>query len=214
MEDNAPAALVPDRTAPDGRPDLAALIGSRICHDLNNPLGAIGNGLELMELAGHKAGPEVALIAQSVAAAKARLQFLRIALGAASPDSRMSGTEVAGIVAAHYGAGRLQIDWPTGLAELPRDAVKRAFLVLMCLETAMPFGGQIAVIPGDEGWRFEASAARMRTLDALWDGATGAVPLTDIGAPLVQFALLPQAAACAGRRVRIETTEGRIIVEV
>lgn len=214
MEDIAPSALVPDPPGSGVRPDLAALIGSRICHDLNNPLGAIGNGLELMELAGHKAGPEVALIAQSVAAAKARLQFLRIALGAASPDSRMNGAEVAGIVAAHYGAGRLQIDWPPGLPELPRDTVKRAFLALMCLETAMPFGGRIAVIAGDDGWRFEAEAARLRALDALWDGATGAVPLTDIGAPLVQFALLPEAAARAGRRVRVETAEGRILIVV
>ena len=28
--------------------DLAALIGSRICHDLISPIGAITNGLELL----------------------------------------------------------------------------------------------------------------------------------------------------------------------
>ena len=213
MEDIVPSAFAPSPDGPHLRPDLAALIGSRICHDLNNPLGAIGNGLELMELAGHKAGPEVALIAQSVAAAKARLQFLRIAFGAASPQQRMNGSEVAGIVAAHYGPGRLEIDWPV-LAELGRDEARRAFLALMCLETALPFGGQIAVQPGPAAWRFEAEAARLRALDELWGVAAGVVAPDDIGAPLVQFALLPGAAAQAGRRVRVQTGEGGIALEV
>ena len=58
--------------------ELAALIGSRICHDLVSPIGAIGNGVELLAMAG-AAGPEVRLIAESVAAANARIRFFRIA---------------------------------------------------------------------------------------------------------------------------------------
>ncbi len=55
-------------------PDLAALIGSRICHDLISPIGAIGNGLELLSMAG-AGGPEVALISDSVSNANARIRF-------------------------------------------------------------------------------------------------------------------------------------------
>ena len=36
--------------------DLAVLLGSRLCHDLVSPLGAIGNGLELLELSGEFPG--------------------------------------------------------------------------------------------------------------------------------------------------------------
>jgi hypothetical protein len=39
------------------KPDLAALVGSRICHDLISPIGAIGNGVELLTLAGGAQGP-------------------------------------------------------------------------------------------------------------------------------------------------------------
>jgi hypothetical protein len=34
------------------KPDIAALIGSRICHDLISPIGAIGNGVELLMMDG------------------------------------------------------------------------------------------------------------------------------------------------------------------
>ncbi len=49
------------------KPDLAALVGSRICHDLISPIGAIGNGVELMMMEGAAKGPEMALITESVA---------------------------------------------------------------------------------------------------------------------------------------------------
>ena len=39
--------------------DIAALLGSRICHDLISPLGAISNGVELLEMSGAQMGPEL-----------------------------------------------------------------------------------------------------------------------------------------------------------
>ncbi len=63
--------------------DLVALIGSRICHDLISPIGAIGNGIELIGLSGAGAGPEMALISESVTNAQARIRFYyRVAFGA------------------------------------------------------------------------------------------------------------------------------------
>ena len=41
------------------KPDLAALVGSRICHDLISPIGAIGNGVELLMMEGAAKGPEM-----------------------------------------------------------------------------------------------------------------------------------------------------------
>ena len=57
---------------------LAALLGSRLCHDLVSPLGAIGNGLELLEVSGDFPGiaksGEMMLIAESLEAARARIR--------------------------------------------------------------------------------------------------------------------------------------------
>jgi histidine phosphotransferase ChpT len=63
--------------------DLTSLIGSRICHDLISPLGAIGNGVELLAMSGTAPGPEMDLISQSVENANARIRFFRVAFGAA-----------------------------------------------------------------------------------------------------------------------------------
>ena len=59
--------------------NLAALIGSRICHDLISPIGAINNGLELLGMTGSSEGPELQLITDSVGSATARIRFFRIA---------------------------------------------------------------------------------------------------------------------------------------
>jgi len=50
---------------------IAVLIGSRICHDLISPIGAITNGLELLNMAGEANGPEMSLIGESVGNASA-----------------------------------------------------------------------------------------------------------------------------------------------
>lgn len=68
------------------KPNINALIGSRICHDLINPLGAIGNGIELLSLSGMAASPEMTLVQDSVNNATARVKFLRLAFGDATPD--------------------------------------------------------------------------------------------------------------------------------
>lgn len=75
-------------------PNLSALRGSRICHDLINPLGAIGNGVELLGLAGVGSGPEMDLLNDSVLNATSKLKFLRLAVGAATADQRVARTEI------------------------------------------------------------------------------------------------------------------------
>ena len=62
---------------------FATLIGSRICHDLISPIGAINNGIELIEMGSTASTPEMTLISESVVNASARIRYFRIAFGAA-----------------------------------------------------------------------------------------------------------------------------------
>ena len=50
------------------KPDITALVTARICHDLASPIGAIGNGVELVELRGNSLGEEGELVKASVKA--------------------------------------------------------------------------------------------------------------------------------------------------
>ncbi|RUV56051.1 histidine phosphotransferase, partial [Mesorhizobium sp. M5C.F.Ca.IN.020.29.1.1] len=69
-------------------PDLAALLCSRVCHDIISPVGAINNGLELLDEGGADEDA-MKLIRQSARNASARLQFARIAFGAAGSAGMM-----------------------------------------------------------------------------------------------------------------------------
>lgn len=171
-------------------PDLAALLGSRICHDLISPLGAIGNGVELLMLDGGAARPEVALIAQSVASANARIRFLRVAFGMAGDGQRMGRPEVLGLVKDWTAGGRLVVDWQV-TGDHPRPDLRRAFLALMCLEAALPYGGTLTVRREGAQWHVSAQGRRLKVEPELWalvsDPAASAGGLT---APQVQFGLL------------------------
>lgn len=80
------------------KPDLTALLGSRICHDLISPIGAIGNGLELLMMDGSSTSPEMVLISESVAHADARIRFFRVAYGMAQADHRIGKAEVQSVL--------------------------------------------------------------------------------------------------------------------
>ncbi len=155
-------------TAPER---LAALVGSRLCHDIVSPLGAIGNGLELLELSGEFPGlnhsPEMRLIAESVEAARARVRWFRLAFGHAAPDQRLSQAELAALLADVEKGGRIKLRLEAE-GDLPRIEARMILLALMCLETALPWGGRVLVCRGASGWRLVAEASRTKLDPALW----------------------------------------------
>lgn len=146
---------------------LAALVGSRLCHDLISPIGAIGNGVELISLDPRPKAGEIALLADSVASANARLRFFRIAFGQASPDQSASRMEVVPILGDLYRTGRISVDWASP-ADLTRAEVKLAFLMILCAEHAIPTGGNIRIQCDDNGWAVTAASPRLRHDDSLW----------------------------------------------
>ncbi|TMV42546.1 hypothetical protein FGG78_41795, partial [Thioclava sp. BHET1] len=108
--------------------DLTALLGSRICHDLISPLGAIGNGVELLAMSGQALSPEMQLIAESAAQANARIRYFRIAFGAAQGNQRIGQAELVGLLADLGRGSRICVDWLVR-GDQSRPAVKLAFLL-------------------------------------------------------------------------------------
>lgn len=193
------------------RTDLTALVGSRICHDLVSPLGAIGNGVELLGLTGVAHSPEMALIVESVENANARLRFFRIAYGAAGADQRLGRAEIAATLTAASRSGRLSYFWEAE-GDQPRAEVRAVFLLLQCLESALPHGGEVHVTR-DEGWTVTGDSPRLKIDADLWDSLLNPRMRVSIGAAQVQFALLPDAVADLGRRLSLTLTPDRITVK-
>ena len=193
--------------------DLSALIGSRICHDLISPLGAIGKGVELLSLSATSAGPELALISESVSAANARIRFYRVAFGIAAPDQRIGRPEVLSILADTTRGGRLTIDWQVP-GDQPRGEVKLAFLLIQCLETAMPFGGRVVVTLENKAWHLRGTAARMKINPALWEVLSNPAATLSVSPAQVQFALVPEEVRRLGRSLSAKLSEGDILLSV
>lgn len=189
-------------------PDLSALIGSRICHDLVSPLGAIGNGVELLGMS-QQSSPELDLISESVAHALARIRMFRLAFGAVRDEQRISGREIASILDGLGKGGKIRFEWsmPT---ELPRREAKLLLLLVQCCESAMAWGGVLTLGHAAQGWRLDARASRLRLDAALWEPlANGASP-ADPRPAEVHFALVPPMLAATGRSLHVATTDEEI----
>ena len=135
--------------------DLAALVCSRVCHDVISPVGAIVNGLEVLEEDNDPSMREFAmdLIRKSARQASARLQFARLAFGAAgSAGAAIDLGDAENVAKGMYGDDKIALTWTAPRALLPKNRVK-LLLNLLVLAVARPFprGGSITVeVGGDE----------------------------------------------------------------
>ena len=169
---------------------LATLVGSRLCHDLISPIGAIQNGLELLALSGGDAsGPEMELIHESCGNATARIRFFRVAFGSAGSTQMMGRREVLSIFESLLKDSRTSVDWQIE-ADLPRAEVQLAFLAFLCCESALPQGGRVRFDRDAAGWSVGAEGPRLKVEQPLWDHLNGAAPLANPTPDRVHFVLL------------------------
>jgi histidine phosphotransferase ChpT len=126
-------------------PDLAALLCSRVCHDIISPVGAINNGLELLDEGGADEDA-MNLIRASARNASARLQFARIAFGAAGSAGMLIDTGDAEAVAiAFLKNEKPELVWNGRRALLPKNKVKLLLNLILIANGAIPRGGKITV---------------------------------------------------------------------
>jgi histidine phosphotransferase ChpT len=133
----------------DAALDFASLLCSRLCHDLLNPVGAIGNGLELLvdEQDPGLRRQYLELVADSVAVAQARLKYYRLAFGAAgSIGERLAAAEVRGLIEALAQMnGKLVFGWMADDAELPRGAIRILLNLTLIALDALVRGGRLDI---------------------------------------------------------------------
>lgn len=138
--------------------DLAALLCSRVCHDLVSPVGAIANGLEVLDEDGGEEmrGFAMDLIKKSTRQASAKLQFARIAFGAAGSAGASIDLGDAENVAKGFFAGeKADLEWQITRAYMPKNKVKLLLNLLLVAATGVPRGG--IVVASMEGTAEEPS---------------------------------------------------------
>jgi histidine phosphotransferase ChpT len=129
--------------------ELAALVSSRICHDVINPVSAISNGLEMLAEEPDQAMREAAmdLIRKSAAQASAKLQFARLAFGAAGSSGAEIDLRDAEKVAREFvsGSGKHRVEWQGPPVTLPKNKVKLLLNLVALGAVALPRGGTVSV---------------------------------------------------------------------
>ncbi len=169
---------------------LSELISSRICHDLISPVGAIGNGLELMnELGG--ASPELELVGQSAQSAQAKLKFFRVAFGASS-GSMIGGAEASRVAVEMFTSGRLSLSISESWGARERGLVKLLYLLLLCVESSLPRGGKMQCAPTDSGWKITVEGVPVAPQVELWRYVSEGHNGIDVNAKTIQFSLARQ----------------------
>jgi histidine phosphotransferase ChpT len=144
--------------------DLAALLCSRVCHDLISPVGAIVNGLEVLEEEKDEATKEFALdlIKKSARTASAKLQFCRIAFGAAgSAGAQIDLGDAETVARGFLEDDKTKLAWNLPRALSPKNRVKLLLNMLVIAGQAIPRGGRISVDPvgSGESMGFKVTAA-------------------------------------------------------
>lgn len=128
--------------------DLAALLCSRVCHDVISPVGAIVNGLEVLEDEKDPQMREVAieLIKKSAASASARLQFCRLAFGAAgSIGAAVDTGDAEAVTRGLIVNDRTTLVWNPTRQFAAKNKVKLLLNLGLIALSAIPRGGVVTV---------------------------------------------------------------------
>jgi histidine phosphotransferase ChpT len=134
--------------------ELAALLCSKVCHDLISPVGAIVNGLEVLDDNPKPEDREFALdlIRKSAKTASARLQFCRLAFGAAgSAGAQIDLGDAQTMARGHIEDAKTSITWNLPRLLLPKNRVKLLLNMMVVAQQTIPRGGMLTVDPIGDG---------------------------------------------------------------
>jgi histidine phosphotransferase ChpT len=125
---------------------LTAFMSSKICHDLVGPVGAINNGLELLDEETDEQTRAYAfeLIQFSANAARARLEYARLAFGASTAvGSEIDLRHAEGIVRAFVEEGKHRLNWQVPAGTMEKNKARLLLMLLAVSMPAIPAGGNI-----------------------------------------------------------------------
>jgi histidine phosphotransferase ChpT len=128
--------------------ELAALLSSKICHDLIGPVGNINNGLEILDEEDDAQSRDYALdvIRNVTETASARLQFARFAFGATdSAGARIDLGTAEELSRGLIGSGKHKLAWRGLKGQIAKDKAKLLLNLVAVAPTAVPRGGDIVV---------------------------------------------------------------------
>ncbi|MEL6680471.1 MAG: histidine phosphotransferase family protein [Pseudomonadota bacterium] len=196
-----------NRTA--GHP-LEVLIASRICHDLISPIGAISNGVELMQaMQTGGQSPELALLAESAELAAAKLEFFRLAFGQAGLAGDTVCPKIGRVLRDQFTKPRLIFDLSLSTDAVLRRDAKLLALMALCAERALPKGGTLSLTLTDETVMADVVGPVVRTDTPPWELLRSGTEPEELTAADVQFRVLREFATSLDLDLSLATSDSR-----
>lgn len=199
--------------------DLAALLCSRVCHDLISPVGAVVNGLEVLEDDNDEETKTFALdlIKKSARKASARLQFCRIAFGAAgSAGASIDLGDAESVARGFLEDDKMRLTWNVPRALLPKNRVKLLLNLVLLAGQTIPRGGVLTVDQAGSddrpGFRVTASGLNARIPQSLPPLIGGDAVSEVVDAHAIQPFYTGLLARSCGLLVTIETEGDKVVV--
>ncbi|MBV8978477.1 MAG: histidine phosphotransferase [Alphaproteobacteria bacterium] len=197
--------------------DFSAFLVSRVCHDLVSPLGAVVNGLEVLEDERDAAmrADALKIVASSAAQALARIQFMRIAFGAAgSAGAELDLGEVGRLVTGLFSGSKITVQWQVPEVHWPKDWAKLLMNAALLAADCLPRGGVVTVTAGADAaapsFRIRAGGAHARVLDEVEKAVRGEANSTIVDARGVQPFLTHKLARALNAGLVLTSGEGLV----
>ena len=215
------ATTFPDASTNEvGGLDLAALLCSRLCHDLLSPVGALSNGLELLA---EEKDPEMRkrcfeLLEQSAKSSADKLRFFRLAFGAAGGfDAMVPVAEARSVIEGLIGGtGRITLEWMVGADALPKSAVKVLLNFALIGIEALVRGGTLTIaaelLEGRTEIVVRATGARIAFDPTIGAALDGSLPVAELSSRTAAAAMIHQLARSHGGHVQFARDEGALVL--
>jgi len=197
--------------------NFSALLCSRICHDLVGPIGALSNGIELMELEDDPAmaGDALDLLKMSANNAATRLKFLRLVFGASGGDAMpLAVSEARAAAQAFYADHRLTLDWPaTDQADPAKNRVRLLLNLIMSAAFGMVRGGTLSVHLSEAEVRVTGAHDRAELSDEVLSALTGARQAATVeDARIIEAFHAALLAEAEGMRIQATNGAGQFVI--
>jgi histidine phosphotransferase ChpT len=196
--------------------ELSALLCSRVCHDIISPVGAIANGIEVLDEADDDEEMRkmaLDMIRSSSRQATAKLKFCRIAFGAAGSAGSLIDLNEAGDVArAFVGEEKVKLDWRAPAENRPKAEVKLLLNMLLMAMAGIPRGGMITVSAEGRTFAARAQGERAKVPENMAAIIAGAFDPGTLDARLVQPYYAKRLAASAGLRLSMTADGADVLV--
>lgn len=195
---------------------ILEMLSSKICHDLVSPVGAVQNGMELLEEMGADED-SLAMIGHSLQVASARLKLFRMMYGAGTHEIPIKPLEVKETFSAYFAIeGKYTLAFDP--ADCP-DVIEPAFAKLLAASIylaheTLPKGGTITVTPSGSDFTVTASGTTARPHDYVEETLSGAMPASEITPRLIHAAVVNIFCNEYGYQSGLTTAEDETQVEI